>query len=101
MRRVFLSANTTSVLQPLDQGIIQNVKAHYKTRLLRAALGKMESAKSVAEVQKSVNVLDTCHWAASAVKAVKAATVEKCFAKCGICPVEKPPIEDDMKMMCS
>ena len=55
----------------------------------------MESAKSVAEVQKSVNVLDACHWAASAVKAVKATTVEKCFAKCGISPVEKPPIEDD------
>ena len=73
----------------------RNVKAHYKTRLLRAALGKMGSAKSVAEVQKSVNVLDACHWAASAVKAVKATTVEKLFAKCGISPVEKPPIEDD------
>ena len=55
----------------------------------------MVSAKSGAEVQKSVNVLDACHRAASAVKAVKATTVEKCFAKCGISPVEKPPIEDD------
>ena len=55
----------------------------------------MESAKSVAEVQKSVNVLDVCHWEASAVKAVKATTVDKCFAKCGISHVEKPPIEDD------
>ena len=62
----------------------RDVKAHYKTRLLRAALGKIGSAKSVAEVQKSVNVLDACHWAASAVKAVKATTVEKFFAKCGI-----------------
>ena len=89
------AARRLLVLQPIDQRIIQNVKAHYKTKLLGAALEKIESAKSVAEAQKSVNVLDACHWAASAVKAVKATTVVKCFAKCGISPVEKTPIEDD------
>ena len=38
-----------------------------------------------------MNVLDACHWAALAVKAVKATN----FAKCDIYLVEKPPIEDD------
>ena len=67
---LFLPANTTSVLQPLDQGIIQNVKMHYKRKLLNCALAKIETASSVVEVQKSVNVLDACQWAASAVSAV-------------------------------
>uniref|UniRef100_H2ZUK4 HTH CENPB-type domain-containing protein n=1 Tax=Latimeria chalumnae TaxID=7897 RepID=H2ZUK4_LATCH len=31
---MFLPASTSSVLQPLDQGIIQNIKMHYKKRLL-------------------------------------------------------------------
>ncbi|KAH8018788.1 hypothetical protein HPB51_012178 [Rhipicephalus microplus] len=30
----FLLPNTTSMLQPMDQGVIQNIKAHYRARLL-------------------------------------------------------------------
>ena len=91
---LFLPANTTSVLQPLDQGIIQNVKMHYKRKLLNCALAKIETASSVVEVQKSVNVLDACQWAASAVSPVKSRTVVKCFAKAGVCPLDEEEKED-------
>ena len=47
---LFLPANTTSVLQPVDQGIIQNVKMHYKRKLLNCALAMIETASSVVEV---------------------------------------------------
>ena len=91
---LFLPANTTSVLQPLDQGIIQNVKMHYKRKLLNYALAKIATASSVVEVQKSVNVQDACQWAASAVSAVNSSTVVKCFAKAGVCPSDEEEEED-------
>ena len=64
----FLPANTTSMLQPLDLGIIKNFKCHYRTRLLRAVLSKVETASSASEVAKSVNVLDAIQWVKAAVE---------------------------------
>ena len=42
----FLPANTMSVLQPLDLGIIQNMKCHYRTQLLRAVLCQVEKGSA-------------------------------------------------------
>lgn len=55
---IFLPPNTTSVLQPLDLGIIQNFKLHYRRFLLCFVIAKIdESSESGAEIVKSVNVL--------------------------------------------
>ena len=32
---VFLPPNATSVLQPIDQGVIRSLKAHYRGRVVR------------------------------------------------------------------
>ena len=42
----FLPANTTSKVQPLDLGIIQNFKVHYKRLLLRYVLLKNDEMQN-------------------------------------------------------
>ena len=48
---VFLPATTTSVLQPLDQGIIQNVKQHYIKRVLRKIISDIDNVENVTKLQ--------------------------------------------------
>ena len=38
IRAVFLPANTTALLQPMDQGVLEAMKQHYKKSLLRTLL---------------------------------------------------------------
>lgn len=80
----YLPANTTSMLQPLDLGVIKNFKCHYRTCQLRAVLSKIESASDAAEVAKSIIVLDACNWIKAAMSDIKPVTVEHCFRKAGV-----------------
>ncbi|XP_053388741.1 tigger transposable element-derived protein 6-like [Mercenaria mercenaria] len=85
VKLLFLPANTTAKLQPLDQGIIQNMKQFYRKRLLRSVIAKIdnESVVSAESVSKSLNVMDAVQWVNSSIKDVKADTVTKCFRKAG------------------
>lgn len=79
----FLPAKTTSCLQPLDAGIISQVKALYRKRLLRHVLAEMNEADTARELAKSVNLLDAISWLDMAWNSVDATTIPKCFKKCG------------------
>lgn len=74
----FLPGNTTSILQPLDQGIIKNLKVLYRARVLSRMLVCMENEKSYA-----VDVLCAVHMLAAAWSDVKATTIANCFAHAG------------------
>ncbi|XP_070573830.1 tigger transposable element-derived protein 6-like [Ptychodera flava] len=82
-RLTFFPANTTSVLQPLDQGAIRAFKARYRKRLLRSVLAKIDDASNASEVAKSVNVLDAVYWISGAWRETKEETIRKCFRKGG------------------
>lgn len=58
VKLTFLPANTTSVLQPLDQGIIRTLKGRYRKCLLRNLLTKIDSADSASTLCKN----DSIHW---------------------------------------
>ncbi|XP_057292492.1 tigger transposable element-derived protein 4-like [Hydractinia symbiolongicarpus] len=81
---VFLPKNTTSRLQPLDAGIIQNFKVKYRKRLVKYVLARIQENTSATEIVKAINVLVAIRWIQDAWKEVSSSTIKNCFQKCGI-----------------
>jgi len=73
---VFLPPNTTSVLQPCDQGIIYAFKQQYRKRIVRHMLHALEQKKS-ADIDVKI-AIDFMH---AAWNAVSQATIVNCFRK--------------------
>nr|XP_037270313.1 tigger transposable element-derived protein 6-like [Rhipicephalus microplus] len=76
----YLPANTTSVLQLLDQGIIKNVKVLHRKHLERMLLC-MDNAN-----QYEVSLLSAIHMLARAWGRVKDEIIANCFRTCGFIP---------------
>ena len=55
---VFFPPNTTSLLQPMDQGVLDTLKRHYRRKLMRRALDEQNEHKSMAEDKKIISVKD-------------------------------------------
>ncbi|XP_060573116.1 tigger transposable element-derived protein 6-like [Ruditapes philippinarum] len=84
IKLVFLPANTTSVAQPMDQGIIQTLKLKYRSRQLKYILSQMEHSDKVGStILREISILDAIYWINGSWKEVEASTIQKCFAKCG------------------
>ena len=47
---MFLPPNTTSVTQPMDQGIIRSLKAKYRSLAVKKVISALEEKKGAAEV---------------------------------------------------
>ena len=85
IKLIFLPRNTTSKLEPLDVGIIQIFKVHYRTLLLHYVHSKIDqTTDTAADISKSVNVLKAIQWVAEGWGSVKRETIVKCFKKCDI-----------------
>ena len=55
-----LPPNTTSILQPCDQGIIQTVKATYRREICRQVLREIDTSNlSAPDIAKKRNILDS------------------------------------------
>lgn len=80
---IFLPPNTTSVCQPLDQGIIQNFKFNYRHLILKHVLTRMEDVQSLSELTKSINVLEALYFIKTAWHKVNSSTIKNCFGKAG------------------
>ncbi|XP_052271459.1 tigger transposable element-derived protein 4-like [Dreissena polymorpha] len=80
---VFFPANTTSLSQPMDQGIIQTLKLKYRKRQLQYILTQMENDKVGSHVLQQISILDAIYWINGSWKDIEVSTIQKCFARCG------------------
>ncbi len=63
----FLPPNTTSLIQPIDQGILESTKKRYKKSLLRHLLVQNDcSSKSIPEIVKELTIKEAVFGAAQA-----------------------------------
>ncbi|GBN65043.1 Sodium leak channel non-selective protein [Araneus ventricosus] len=75
---VFLPPNSTCVLQPLDQGIIQNFKATYKKLLLQDMISAIDRKE-----QLQVSVLNAIFYIDQSWNMVSQKTIANCFRHAG------------------
>lgn len=82
IRIEFLPKNTTSVLQPMDQGIIRSFKCFYRKRLIQHIIMQVEATGTSASAVK-IDVLQAMKWSLCAWESVTRATIADCFRKAG------------------
>lgn len=74
----FLPPRTTSKLQPMDRGIIKNVKHKYRREVVRRYIADIDENKVT-----NITVLDAMHMLHKAWKNVEVSTISNCFKACG------------------
>ena len=77
----FLPPNTTSCLQPMDQGIIQNLKVLYRRLIVERILQAVEAGQTVDN--STITLLDAVRMLHLSWHQVKAQTISNCFQHAG------------------
>ena len=75
IKLIFLPPNTTSKTQPMDQGVIQNLKVHYRKLVILQQLKAYEDTTEPAVI----SVLDALRLLSKAWANVTAKTITNCF----------------------
>ena len=79
IRVLFFPANATSIYQPLDQGIIQNLKHHYRRKWM---LWMVNILDRNLDPQKKMSLNYTLHWITQTwCNKVLNETIQNCFDK--------------------
>ena len=79
---LFLPPNTTSILQPMDQGVLEALKRRYKKQLLRHLIIEDSlSSLSVPEVLKQLTIKDAVYWSAQAWEKIASESLCKSWNK--------------------
>jgi len=82
IKLIFLPANTTVVLQLIDQGVIRNIKAHYRNQLV---LKKIEDIEN--HLESNTTVLDAIIMLDKAWRNITSTGIANCFRHAGFCEV--------------
>ena len=77
---IILPPNRTSVLQPMDQGVIRILKAHYRRRIVRLCIKVLNGNKHLPKI----TILQAMKNLVSSWNAVSEETITNCFKKANI-----------------
>lgn len=77
----FLPPNTTSIIQPLDAGIIHSFKSAYRKIILRKQILALQNNVDIKTFLKSTNLFDVINYVDYAWKQVNENTIINCFKK--------------------
>ncbi|XP_043266524.1 jerky protein homolog-like [Venturia canescens] len=75
----FFPPNVTSLIQPMDQGIIQTVKLHYEINLVNAVIEAQDENVRLIEFLKKVDLYKVIIWVADSWEKVKSSTIDRCW----------------------
>ena len=93
IRVQWLPSNSTSIYQPLDQGILQNMKVYYKRRWLHYMIEQYEMQL---DPLSTITLNDAVHWILSAWKhEVTNTTIYNCFRKSTVIQPQLPNLPSD------
>lgn len=99
----FLPPNTTSLVQPMDMGVIKNLKDIYRKLLVEKVITDLEdqslsSDSTALEVSSKISLLTATTLIKKAWLQVKPETVRNCFQKVGFNPIsdDNQPIGEDI-----
>lgn len=91
IKLVFLPPNVTSVLQPMDQGVIKALKTQYRKLQVLHMIQNIENSKDI----KSFSVMDAIIMISEAWKKVTQTTIANCFRHAGFKDLSSSQAEDD------
>jgi hypothetical protein len=94
---IFMPPNTTSLIQPLDQGIIRTAKVHYRTQVMRKMLQAVNDGTSIIDYAKSIDILKALHMLKRAWFLVSPTTIKNCFRKAGFLVSDGTSNVDEMQ----
>ena len=81
IKAMFLPPNTTALIQPMDQGVLESLKRRYRKSLLRKLLLLDQEGDSMIDFVKKINVKDAIYMTADAWDDIPSLTLSKSWLK--------------------
>jgi hypothetical protein len=96
IKLVFLPSNCTSVLQPMDQGVIKCMKTYFRKSLVLKMINNMEN-----KIDTNINVLDAILLIFKAWEKVTESTIQNCFHHAGFKnAIQQQLVQEEQEEIC-
>ena len=89
----FLPPNTTSKIQPLNQGIIRSVKCAYRKTIQVQCCSRVENYEEIKQIMQSFDFVVAVNTLVDAWEGVKPELIQTCFHTAGFMTYVPPPPE--------
>ena len=95
---VFLPPNTTSAIQPCDQGVIKTLKTYYRKSMVKSLIAAISEGLTIAEFK--ISLLDALQMIRKAWDSITSSTIANCFRKAGFIVPAAPSDEQRLSEPC-